>query len=106
MTLKLRLRDLYADNSSKPFANIFALKRICFVFNVAACLSVAIYYPSECRLKSGEVGSALKGVDVVSKRIDRLNIAVVILNRDFEPDAVFHVAEINRLGEERLLRFI
>src|SRR6185312_5868266 len=86
LSIKLRLRDLHADNSREAFADVVAGERLLIVFDQAGLLAEVIDRAGEGGTEAAEVSAAVDGVDVVGKAEKRFRIAIVVLQGYFDPD--------------------
>ncbi len=83
MPLKLRLRKLDADHRGQPLAHVVTGEVLLHVFEQPAGLSSRVYGAREGAAEAAEVRAAIDGVDVVGEAEDRLGVAIVVLQGDF-----------------------
>jgi hypothetical protein len=90
LALELRLRELDADHGHQSLAYIVAAQVLLHVFEEAERLADGVDRSSQRGPETGEVRTAVDRVDVVGKAEDRLGVAVVVLEGDFDLDVVAH----------------
>ena len=88
LAFELRLRQLHADHGDKTFAHVVAAQVFFHVFEQPELLADGVDGARERSPESGEVRAAINGVDVVGEAEDRLGVAVVVLQRDFDLNVV------------------
>jgi hypothetical protein len=89
LSLKLRFGHLHAHDRDQPFAHIVT-RRARFL-DPAGLLGMPVDRARQGRLESAQMRSAFMGVDVVGKALDRVVVAVVVLQRDFNHQPRFGI---------------
>ena len=88
LAFELRLRQLDADHGHQAFAHVVAAQVLLQVLEEAHLLADGVDGAGERGAEAGEMRAAVDGVDVVGEAEDGLGVAVVVLQRDVDLDAV------------------
>src|SRR5262249_50408737 len=98
LAFELGLRELHRDHRSEALARVVARKRLAVLALAVLHLrrDVAVERTRERGTEADQVAAALDGVDVVRERVDRLVVALVVLNRDLDPDRHVLAAALER----------
>src|SRR5712692_6923225 len=105
LTLELRLADLHADDRGQTFANVVRREVRVGVLQLSVLARVGVDRPREGVAEARQVGAAVGGADVVRERVDLLDEAVVVLERDLDHGAVLvRLLDVDRLVVQHLVR--
>ena len=83
MAFKLRFQHFHTDDGGEAFANIFAPQIGIFFLQEVSAAGKIVDHSGQRRFKSGFVGAALLGVDIVGIGENIFGIAVIVLNGKF-----------------------
>ena len=109
LALKLRLVHLDRYDSGNALAHVLALERSVALFEdgrTGLVAAVVVDGSGQRRLEARQVRAALGRVNVISKGINILREAIVILQGDFDGHAVLDALDIDRLGEKHLTALV
>ena len=88
LALELRLRQLDADHGHQPLAHVVAAQVLFQILEEAQRLADGVDGAGQRGAEPGQMRAAVDGIDVVGEAEDGLRVAVVVLQRDLDLDAV------------------
>ena len=103
LAFELRLGDAHVDDRRQPLAHVVARKRAGQVLEQPLGGAVVVDRARQGGLEPGEVRAALGRVDRVGVGEDLLLVALVVLHRDLDLDAVALALDVDGLRVQRLL---
>ena len=103
LTLELRIDQLDADHRGQAFSNVVARQVRLRIPQDAGASRPIVQGARERRAKTGDMGPAVDGVDVVGEREDVLRVRIVVLQRDFDRRPAILPFDVDRAGVEGLL---
>ena len=106
LPFELRLAHLHRQHAGEAFADVVAGERevrfLVGLLQEVPLLGVGVDRARQRRLEAGEVRAAFVRVDVVDEGEDVLVVAVVVLQRELDADAVALGLDVHDLGVQRL----
>ena len=108
LAFELRLRQLHGDHGDQSFAHVVAGDRdfVLLFLEHSRGRREIVDRARQRRAETGEVRSAIHGVDRVGERKHIFRVAVVVLQRDFDFDRVLLAFHVDRRIVQHLLAFV
>ncbi len=103
LPLELRLAELDRDHRREPLADVLALEVVLLLLQQALRARVVVQRARQRRLEAGQVRAALRRVDVVREREDRLDVEPVPLHRDLDGALLVLAFEVDDVLVDRVL---
>ena len=106
LSLELRILNLHRDNAGEALTNVLAGEIGLRILQELMLPGIVVEGFCQCIFKTGKVGTALRGIDVVDEGIDVLRIGIVVLHGNLNEDLLPLTLAVDHLGIQRLLALV
>ena len=106
LTLELRISDLYGDDCSQALADILTGKIILTVLKILLLTGMIIDRFGECISETGQMGAALRSIDIINEAVDIFGKCIRMLHGDFHEDPLSLTLAVNDIRIQRNVRLV